>query len=88
MTNKKEFSSRDALLYFIDKNNPRIDVWDHKVDTTRNPIIYAASNSKEYKIYKTDKWFMSYKLVKVQYFPTQEEIIAYIEKYNKIIIIH
>lgn len=83
MTSKKEFSSKDGLLYYIDKNNPRIEVWDHKVDTTRTPIIYAASNSKEYKIYKTDKGFMSYKLIKVQYFSSQEEIISYIEKYNK-----
>lgn len=83
MTSKKEFSSRDALLYFIDRNNPMIEVWDHKVDTDRDPIIYAATNSKEYKIYKTDKWFMSYKLVKIQYFATQEEIVSYIEKNNK-----
>lgn len=83
MTTKKEFSSRDAILYYIDKNNPTIVVWNHKVDTTQNPIIYAATNSKEYKIYKTDKGYMSYKLVKVQYFSTQEEIIAYIEKNNK-----
>lgn len=83
MSNKKEFSSKDALLFFIDKNNPRIDVWDHKVDTTRTPVVYAATNSKEYKIYKTDKGFMSYKLVKIQYFTTQEEIISYIEKNNK-----
>lgn len=83
MTIKKEFTSRDALLYYIDKNNPAIEVWDHKVDTSENPIIYAATNSKEYKIYKTNKWYMSYKLVKVQYFSTKEEIIAYIEKNNK-----
>lgn len=83
MISKKEFPTKDALLYFIDKNNPTIEVWDHEVDTDRDPVIYAATNSKEYKIYKTDKWFMSYKLVKVQYFPTQEEIIAYIEKNNK-----
>lgn len=83
MTNKKEFSTRDALLSFIDKNNPPIEVWDHEVDTDWEPIIYAATNSKEYKIYKTDKGFMSYKLVKVRYFSTQEEIIAYIEKNNK-----
>lgn len=83
MTIKKQFSSRDALLQYIDKSNPAIEVWDHKVDTSRNPIIYAASNSKEYKIYKTDKWFMSYKLVKVRYFQSQEEIIAYIESNNK-----
>lgn len=83
MANKKEFSAKDALLYYIDKNNPVIEVWDHEVDTDREPIIYAATNSKEYKIYKTDKGFMSYKLVKVKYFSTQEEIIAYIEKNNK-----
>ncbi|AHB41069.1 hypothetical protein P148_SR1C00001G0262 [candidate division SR1 bacterium RAAC1_SR1_1] len=83
MANKKEFSSKDALLYYIDRNNPVIEVWDHEVDTDREPIIYAATNSKEYKIYKTDKGFMSYKLVKIKYFSTQEEIIAYIEKNNK-----
>jgi hypothetical protein len=81
--NKKRFSTDTELTDFIDKNNPIIEVWDHKVDTTRNPIVYAASNSKEYKIYKTDKWFMSYKLVKVQYFSSQEEIISFIEKNNK-----
>jgi hypothetical protein len=55
MSSKKEFTTRDALLYFIEKNNPSIDVWDHDVDTSREPLIYAATNSKEYKIYKTDK---------------------------------
>lgn len=83
MLSKKDFPSRESIISFIDKNNPKINVWDHKVDTTRTPIIYAASNSKEYKIYKTDKGFMSYKLVKVYYYNTSEEIIAYIEKNNK-----
>lgn len=83
MINKKEFSSRSDLLYYIDKHNPKIEIWDHNVDTTRTPIVYAASNSKEYKIYKTDRGFMSYKLVKVMYFSTSEEIISYIEKNNK-----
>ncbi len=83
MISKKEFWTRDALISFIDKNNPKIEIWDHKVDTTWAPITYAASNSKEYKIYKTDRGFMSYKLVKVQYFSTLEQILEYIEKNNK-----
>ncbi len=83
MNTKKVFTTKDWLTNFISKWNPAIEVWDHKVDTTRTPVVYAASNSKEYKIYKTDKWFMSYKLVKIQYFSTQQEIISYIEKYNK-----
>lgn len=83
MKTKKEFTSREVLMDYIDKNNPAIIVWDHQVDTSFDPIIYAATNSKEYKIYKTDRGFMSYKLVKVQYFSTQTEIIAYIEKNNK-----
>jgi hypothetical protein len=54
-TKTREFSSRESLLTFIDNNNPGFEVWDHKVDTSRNPVTYVAANNKEYKIYKTDK---------------------------------
>jgi len=82
-TSSKKFDNRDALLSYIDRNNPTIEVWDHNVDTGREPITYATQNNKEYKIYKTDKWYMSYKLIKPKYFDNLEEIESYIDRNNR-----
>lgn len=79
----KYFASIVELRTFIDKNNPAIVVWDHTVDTTFEPITHTAPNWKAYKIYKTNKWYMSYKLMKVQYYWSLDELKNYIDKNNK-----
>jgi hypothetical protein len=79
----KYFSDIDSLRHYIDVRNPAPLVWNHDVDTDFDPIIYAAPNEKEYKIYKTDQGYMSYKLVKVRYFSSLEEIQSFIDKNNK-----
>ena len=78
----KYFSNEDDLYKFIDANNPAIEIRNHEVDADFEPEIHTAPNGKEYKIYGTDQWFMSYKLMKVLYFDTLEEIQAYIDKNN------
>lgn len=79
----KYFPNISELRSYIDKNNPAIVVWDHQVDTTFEPIVHNAPNGKDYKIYKTSRGYMSYKLIKVQYFGWLEELKAYINKNNK-----
>lgn len=79
----KNFVNEDDLYRFIDANNPTIEIRDHEVDEDFDPEFYTAPNGKEYKIYGTDQWFMSYKLLKVQYFDTLEDIHAYIDKNNR-----
>lgn len=81
--NVKYFATVLELRAFIDKNNPAIIVRDHTVDTTFEPIVHTAPNSKTYKIYKTNRWYMSYKLIKVQYFDTLELLKNYINKNNQ-----
>ncbi len=83
MTSLKKFDTKQVLVDYIDKYNPEFPVWDHKVDTSRAPITYAAPNGKEYKIYKTDKWYMSYALVSIKYFDNEDEIMSYIDKNNR-----
>ncbi|MEI6425959.1 MAG: hypothetical protein WCO66_01260 [Candidatus Absconditabacteria bacterium] len=79
----KYFDTREGLINQIDKYNPEFPVRDHIVDTTRTPVTYAAANGKEYKIYKTNNGYMSYKLVNIKYFESKDAIIAYIDKNNK-----
>lgn len=79
----KNFENQDDLLTFIDSNNPIYDVRNHEVDVDFEPVFFTTPNNKEYKIYKTDQWFMSYKLMKVQYFETLDEIETYIYNNNK-----
>jgi len=79
----KYFENEDDLFKFIDTNNPTIEIWNHEVDGDFEPEIHTAPNGKEYKIYGTDQWFMSYKLMTVQYFDTLEEIQSYIDKNNR-----
>jgi predicted heme/steroid binding protein len=78
----KYFANIEELRKYIDKNNPAIVVWDHKVDVEFEPIIHTAPNGKEYKIYKTDKGYMSYKMLKIQYFKSLEELKKYIDRNN------
>jgi hypothetical protein len=41
-----------------------------------------APNSKSYTIYKTDRWYMSYKLMQVKYYATITELKNYINTNN------
>jgi len=83
MTKQKTFDSKEGLITYIDKYNPQFPIRDHTVDTSRGPITYATANGKEYKIYKTNKGYMSYKLIKIKYFESKDAIIEYIDKNNK-----
>lgn len=78
----KYFDSLQGIKSYIDLRNPAKDIWKHTLDTSFIPIVYAAPNGKEYRIYKTDRWFMSYKLMKVRYFSSLSELKSYINKNN------
>lgn len=78
----KYFDSLQGIKTYIDLRNPAKDIWKHTLDTAFIPIVYAAPNGKEYKIYKTDRGFMSYKLMKVRYFSSLWELKSYIDKNN------
>jgi len=54
-TTPKYFDSLASIQTYIDLRNPPKDIWTHTVDTMFIPIVYAAPNGKEYKIYKTDR---------------------------------
>jgi hypothetical protein len=79
----KYFASISELRSYIDKNNPTIIIRNHQVDATFEPVTHIAPNGKDYKIYKTNRGHMSYKLLKVQYFGSLEELKNYIDKNNK-----
>lgn len=81
-TQTKYFASADSLRNYIDKNNPVIIVWNHEIDEEFEPKFHTAPNGKEYKIYKTSRWFMSYKLLNVRYYSSLEELKNYIDKNN------
>lgn len=81
-TTPKYFDSLSSIKMFIDLRNPPKDIWKHTIDDTFIPIVYAAPNGKEYKTYKTDRWYMSYKLMKVRYYPTLSELKHYIDVNN------
>lgn len=78
----KYFDSLQSIKTYIDLRNPAKEIWTHSVDTMFIPIVYAAPNGKEYKIYKTNRWYMSYKLMKVRYYTTLSELKNYIDKNN------
>lgn len=80
----KYFDALSTITSYIDSKNPATNVWIHTVDRTFAPITYLAPNSKEYRIYKTSKWFMSYKLMKVIYFNTLAELESYINRNNPV----
>jgi hypothetical protein len=79
----KYFSTISALRNYIDSNNPPQAIRSHQVDTNFTPQTYTAPNNKQYTIYKTDRWYMSYKLMKVRYFSTLSEIQSFISTNNK-----
>lgn len=79
----KNFENKNDLYSYINKNNPIQDIRNHDVDTEFTPMIFAAPNGKEYKIYHTDRWYMSYKLMKIQYFETLDGIKNYITINNR-----
>lgn len=76
------FNDLTTLKAYIDTRNPVTDVRQHTVDKSFSPFSYIAPNNKEYRIYKTNKWFMSYKLMKVRYFDILAELQNYINKNN------
>ncbi len=78
----KYFSTIGELRNYIDSKNPPQEVRSHVVDTTFTPQAYTAPNGNVYTIYKTDRWYMSYKLIKVRYFSTLTEIQYFIDKNN------
>lgn len=78
----KYFDSLQSIKTYIDLRNPAKTIWNHTIDTLFLPIVYAAPNGKEYKIYKTNRGFMSYKLMKVQYFTNLGELKNYIDRNN------
>lgn len=82
-TKIKYFENIDDLYKLIDANNPIQEIRDHTIDITFIPITYITNNNKEYRIYKTDKGYMSYKLMTIQYFDTLWEIKNYINQHNK-----
>lgn len=81
-TSSKYFDSLQGIKTYIDLRNPSKEIWNHSLDTTFTPIVYAAPNGREYKIYKTNRWFMSYKLMKVKYYSTLTDLKTYINKNN------
>ncbi|MEI7920178.1 MAG: hypothetical protein WCH65_08830 [bacterium] len=54
-TSTKYFDSLESIYRYIDSKNPAKEIWKHTIDTSFTPIVYAAPNGKEYKIYKTDR---------------------------------
>lgn len=79
----KHFSTISALRTYIDGKNPPQEIRSHQVDTSFTPQTYLAPNGKEYTIYKTDRWYMSYKLMKVRYFSTLADIQYFISRNNQ-----
>lgn len=80
---KKYFTTISGLRKYIDSKNIPEVIRSHQVDTNFAPQTYIAPNGKSYTIYKTDRWYMSYKLIKVRYFPTLADIQYFININNK-----
>lgn len=81
-TSSKYFDSLQSIIRYVDLRNPPKEIWKHTINTAFTPITYAAPNGKEYKIYRTDRWYMSYKLMKVRYYETLSELKTHISKNN------
>lgn len=81
-TFKKYFSTISALRTYIDGKNIPQEIRSHEVDTSFTPQTFTAPNWKSYTIYKTNRWYMSYKLIKVRYFSTLSDIQSFIIKNN------
>ncbi len=78
----KYFKTLASLRSYIDGKNTPATIWNHTVDDSFTPLTYIAPNEKSYLIYKTDKGYMSYKLLKPRYFATLEELKSYINVRN------
>lgn len=78
----KYFDSLESIIRYIDLRNPPKEIWTHTVNTAFTPITFAAPNGREYRIFNTDRWYMSYKLMKVKYYPTLSELKNYINRNN------
>jgi len=78
----KYFDSLESIKHYINIKNPAAVIWNHTLDISFLPITYAAPNGKEYRILKTNRWYMSYKLMKVQYFTSLGELKTHIDKNN------
>jgi cysteine-rich repeat protein len=81
---KQYFDSIQWLRDYINIRNPRVIIRDHEIDTSFDILTYTAPNGKIYKIYKTDRGYMSYKLMEIKYYPTLESLQIHIDKNNKI----
>jgi len=84
LSSTKYFDTLAWLRAYLNIRNPATAIRDHTLDTSFTAVNYIAPNGKVYKIYKTDKWYMSYKLIKVRYFTTLESIKSFINQNNKI----
>ncbi|MCX6823185.1 MAG: myxococcus cysteine-rich repeat containing protein [candidate division SR1 bacterium] len=80
----KYFDNLSTMTYYIDGKNPATDVRDHHVDASFAPVTYLAPNSKEYRLYKTNRGYMSYRLMKVKYFNSLLELEDYINRNNPV----
>ena len=81
-TSAKYFDSMESIIRYVDLRNPPKEIWTHTVNTAFTPITFAAPNGREYRIFNTDRWYMSYKLMKVKYYPTLSELKNYINRNN------
>ena len=77
----KYFASYATLTKHIDGNNPKI-TRNHTIDANFRTVTHTAPNGKQYIIQKTNKGYMSYKLLKPTYFPTLQDIKSYINARN------
>jgi len=86
----KSFDTLNSIRKYIDMNNPKISVWDHKIDEDFKIETYIAPNGKKYKIQKVfvREWnddiikYMSYKFINVRYFDSLENIKSFIDQNN------
>jgi hypothetical protein len=81
-SNAKYFANLNELRNYINTNNPAIAVWDHNVIPGFEPVTHTAPNGKVYKIYNTNRGYMSYKFLSVRYFGSLEELTRYIDRNN------
>lgn len=79
---KKYFNTLTLLRKYLDERNPPFPIWSHVVDSTFAPINHTAPNGKTYTIYKTNRWYMSYKLMSIRYYTTLDAIKVFINKNN------
>lgn len=84
LSSTKYFDTLQGLRAYLNINNPAITIRSHEIDGSFDAVSYTAPNNKIYKIYKTDKWYMSYKLMKIRYFTSLDSIKLFIKNNNRI----